>query len=225
MADTALPEIVVTGRPPYLLEEDFDAPQWVAHRTEVRDAFLTAIAVLGVAVTQVHMDAEGNLGDDERDLCRRAAKVHGYVLEGQRLTPGTVVRNVRSPVVVREVLAVDENGYLWRYPDVPDKEFHSVNSNNPWFDSPLDPWVVVRSDAVPLDPDTMAKLREAVASLPLSTRQRAIAEETIASMDADEAAKFIADFERLKAGLPAALAAIARIKSERKENSAKPTTD
>jgi hypothetical protein len=36
--------------------------------------------------------------------------------------------------IVREITAVRETGYTWRYPDKPDKDFLSENSNDPFFD-------------------------------------------------------------------------------------------
>jgi hypothetical protein len=37
------------------------------------------------------------------------------------------------PTVRIEILATDRYGHLWRYPDVPENQYHSANSNDPFF--------------------------------------------------------------------------------------------
>jgi hypothetical protein len=46
---------------------------------------------------------------------------------------GDIIESRTSPGVFREILAVRETGYSWRYPDLPDVSsvFLSENSNDP----------------------------------------------------------------------------------------------
>ena len=41
----------------------------------------------------------------------------------------------------REITEVRDTGYTWRYPDIPDRDFWSENSTDPFFDLG---WVKVR---------------------------------------------------------------------------------
>ena len=63
-----------------------------------------------------------------------------------------------------------------------------------------------------LDPNRTQALRDVIDSLPLSERQRDLAEETIASMSSEEADELIRLHQSVIAGLPEALAAIKRIR-------------
>jgi hypothetical protein len=47
------------------------------------------------------------------------------------LKPGDFVE---SGGVVREITEVRPTGYTWRYPEVPDRDFWSENSNDPHFE-------------------------------------------------------------------------------------------
>ncbi|WP_137104661.1 hypothetical protein [Azospirillum argentinense] len=62
-----------------------------------------------------------------------------------------------------------------------------------------------------LDPSRTQALRAVSESLPLSERQRELAEETIASMSPEEADELIRLHQSVVAGLPKARAAIKRI--------------
>lgn len=48
---------------------------------------------------------------------------------------------IRLRDVSRKIVDVRDTGYTWIYPDVPEKQFDSENSNNPFFD--LEEWEVV----------------------------------------------------------------------------------
>jgi hypothetical protein len=53
------------------------------------------------------------------------------------LKVGDIVRGIarHNDKVRREILEVRPTGYTWRYPDVPDHDFWSENSNDPFFDA------------------------------------------------------------------------------------------
>lgn len=54
----------------------------------------------------------------------------------QRFAVGDLVKCLRPHAqgIVREILAVRRTGYTWRYPEVPDKDFWSENSNDPFLE-------------------------------------------------------------------------------------------
>ncbi len=55
---------------------------------------------------------------------------------------GDIITNNRfQEPILREITEVRDTGYSWVYPDVPDKEFYSEDSSDPFFDCD---WVVVR---------------------------------------------------------------------------------
>jgi flagellar motor switch protein FliG len=76
-----------------------------------------------------------------------------------------------------------------------------------------------------LDPIRAQALRTVIDSLPLTERQRDLAEETIASLSPEAADTVIMAHQRLVETLPAALAAIDRIKRGRLSGHRNGSTD
>lgn len=51
----------------------------------------------------------------------------------KKMNIGDKVRNIDSPNVIRQITEVRDTGYTWIYPDIPDKDFWSENSSDPFF--------------------------------------------------------------------------------------------
>ncbi len=59
--------------------------------------------------------------------------------EFKSLKPGDIIRRMdRGTEILHEVIRVDADGVLWRYPwDEQKREFHSANSCDPFYEGPL----------------------------------------------------------------------------------------
>lgn len=47
---------------------------------------------------------------------------------------GTLLVNARYPDLVKKITEVRETGYTWSYLDVPERDFWSENSSDPFFE-------------------------------------------------------------------------------------------